>query len=423
MQALTDQGFEAGKKRFFSNRGQSLIEVLIAIVIGVLLFIAAVSIIVPLLRTNSDVARGQIANGLARELLENVTVFSQGDWHNIDTLATGTTNHYHLTTSSSPFFKVDGDEQVAVATSTYTRYFYLDDVMRVYPAGQIVTSGGINDPSTKKVTVVYSWGQTTPKGIYQYLIRSGNNIYAQTDWSGGAGQMNATNTVNSKFAASQNIDFSSSTGSIFVSGVSVGPSAPTPPPPPPPPVAVLTIDSDPQAGAAIAVQPLDNNSQGDGTTAFQRIYNVPTNATLTAPASLGSNNFFRWRTGGSDITSSQTASTTVNATTTITAVYAVRLRVQAVLQSGGSIPADIVISPSDKSAPSLADGTTDFDRFYNFGSNVTLTAPPMIFGGNRFFNRWTKNGLTVTTSTTYVADINGSTIIMRAVYSVATIPQ
>lgn len=207
--------FQVLRSRFHDESGQSLIEVLVAVAIGALLIIAAASIIAPALRINTQTYRVQTGVGLAKELLENVRVWSEGDWHNISTLATGSANHFYLNTGSSPSASSSGDESLTVSTATYKRYFYLDDVKRD-TSDLIVTTGGSADPSTKKITVDYSWPQSTTFTISQYLTRNRDNIFWQTDWSGGPGQEGPATTTNSKFSTSTKIDHTTSTGSLYI---------------------------------------------------------------------------------------------------------------------------------------------------------------------------------------------------------------
>ena len=197
------------------NRGgQTLIEVLIAIAIGAIMLSAAASLILPALRVNSQAGRTQVSVQLAQQLLDNVRSWSEGDWHNIANLATSSANRFYLNASSSPFTSVSGTETVIVTTSTYTRYFYVDDVSRSSSSGAIVLSAGAYDPSTKKITVVAGWTQGATSSIIDYLTRSADQVYVQTDWSGGPGQSNPASTTNSLFSTSTNINYTTSTGSI-----------------------------------------------------------------------------------------------------------------------------------------------------------------------------------------------------------------
>ncbi len=201
--------------RYSSQKGQSLLEVLIALVVGSIFIIGAATIIVPSLRLNTQANRIQVGAALGKELLENVRVSSEADWHTIYNLNKGSSNHYHLTTSTSPFAAAAGDEIIAVSTTTYTRYFYLDNVGRD-ASGNIISSGGTDDPSTLKVIVVYSWSNGPSNTIATYLTRFKNNVFDQTDWSGGPGQAGPATTTNSRFSTSSQIDYATTTGSIII---------------------------------------------------------------------------------------------------------------------------------------------------------------------------------------------------------------
>ena len=110
----------------------------------------------------------------------------------------------------------DAIQSLAVGTSTYTRYFYLSDVQRD-DSGNIVTSGGSYDPSTKQATVVYGWSGGPTNTMTTYIVRSQNAAISQNDWSGGPGQNGPETSTNNHFASSSNIDYSTATGAIYVS--------------------------------------------------------------------------------------------------------------------------------------------------------------------------------------------------------------
>ncbi len=215
------------------RRAQSLIEVLIAAAIGVVMIGAASALIVPALRTSTQTTRAQIGGALGKELLENVRVWAEGDWHNISSLATTSANHYYVNATGSPVVVSSGDQAVVVSTTTYTRYFYVDDVVRKFDAivgagpkggipGCLYPAGGelpvcFEDPSTKKITVEYSWPQSSIYSLSVYLTRHRNSVFVQTDWSGGPGQEGPVTAVNNKFSASSgNVSYSSTTGSILL---------------------------------------------------------------------------------------------------------------------------------------------------------------------------------------------------------------
>ncbi len=208
-----------GRNRSTKNRksGQSLIELLVGVVVGSIMVIAAITIIAPALKSNTDVARAQVAIALGKELLENVRVFGEADWHNITNLATTSANHYYLRATSSPFTAASGDQSVTVSTTTYTRYFYVDEAYR--DGGGSIAGSGTRDPSTMKITVAYSWPRGPTNTVSVYLTRSTRNkVFVQTDWSGGSGQEGPITVENYKFASSSsNMTHTSTVGSIKLS--------------------------------------------------------------------------------------------------------------------------------------------------------------------------------------------------------------
>ncbi len=195
------------------NKGQSLVEILIALAIGVIFILGAIIVVNFVLKSGKDSEKIQTASSLARELMDNIKIFTDSDWHNISNLATTSANHYYLNTTSSPFLAVSGEENISIGTTTYIRYFYVDDVYRD-ASGQISTTGGF-DPSTKKITIIYGWTGGSNKSLVTYITRSKNNIFIQTDWSGGGGELGPITSTNNKFDTStDNIDFLNNYGSV-----------------------------------------------------------------------------------------------------------------------------------------------------------------------------------------------------------------
>src|SRR5574341_1294156 len=85
----------------------------------------------------------------------------------------------------------------------------------------------------------------------------------------------------------------------------------------------LTVaSSNPGSGVGVTISPVDRNGQGNGTSHFTRSYSSGTAVTLTAPTTVGGNNFQKWQKNGVDAGTAQTTSVTMSANTTMTAVYA-----------------------------------------------------------------------------------------------------
>lgn len=199
-----------------SRSGQSFIELLIAISVGAIFVVGAAMIIAPSLTENGQAARVQVASTDAQSMMNNVRVWSEGSWQNILSLSTGTAHQYYLITSSSPYTATSGFQSIITGTTTYTLYFYLSDAYRD-GSGNVTLASSTNtyDPSTKQVSVVYNWTGGKPGTISTFFTRNGDETFDQTDWSGGATSSVAT-SVDNQFGTSSNIDYTTSTGSIYV---------------------------------------------------------------------------------------------------------------------------------------------------------------------------------------------------------------
>lgn len=198
------------------RNGQSLIEILVASGIGIILVTGAVTLIGPALKSSTVFTRQSVGVGLGSELLKQVKSWGEADWSRIASLATSSANAYYLNATSSPFSVATGTQYVLVSTSTYLRYFYLDDVGRD-AAGFIAAAGGANDPSTKKVTAVYGYANGPTSTMVMYIARFPHRMYMQTDWSGGGGVNGPATTTGTTFSTSSNVNYTTTTGSILLS--------------------------------------------------------------------------------------------------------------------------------------------------------------------------------------------------------------
>lgn len=145
------------------REGQSLIEVLVATAVGAIMIIAAITVIAPAMRSNTEVIRVQIGAALGRELLDNVRVFSEADWHNLSRLATTSANQYFLATGST-FRAATGTEgvTVGVAASGTIGYWKFDETSGTSAydfAGSSngILNGGVTATTTCKVAGCYSF--------------------------------------------------------------------------------------------------------------------------------------------------------------------------------------------------------------------------------------------------------------------------
>ena len=190
----------------------TLIEVLVAVFLGALFIVAAVSLIGPALRVNTNAQNAQIVGALSKELSDNVRAWAGGNWNALLALSTSSAETYCLNTGASPFSATNVTETVTVGTSTYQRYFYVSDVYRDSSGNIASTSTGNNyDPSTKQITVIVepltaaastgalqSWMPTTPLPSPLYMVNlstAAYNGYLYT-MGGHDANDNGTTTVN-----------------------------------------------------------------------------------------------------------------------------------------------------------------------------------------------------------------------------------
>lgn len=191
---------------------------MIAIAIGAIFMGGAAMIISPSLLETGQAGKIQTGATLAQSLLNNVRVWSEGNWNNVLSLATGSAYQHYLITSSSPYTATSGIQSVVIETTTYTDSFYLVDAYRTSGGGiSSASSGNTYDPSTKQVIALYQWTHGVTGTISTYITRNENDIFYQRDWSGGPASSLVVTSTNNQFASSSNIDYTTSTGSLYVS--------------------------------------------------------------------------------------------------------------------------------------------------------------------------------------------------------------
>ena len=186
---------------------------MIAIAVGAIFVVGTSMIIASSLGESAQAGKVQVAAANAGSLLNNVRVWSEGSWNNVLSLATGSSYQYYLITSSTPYTATSGIESLVTESTTYTRYFYLSDV---YRSGGYIAPSGAYDPSTKQVSIVYGWTGGKTNTISTYLTRNNDATLSQTDWSGGSNNGFVVTSTNSQFGTSSNIDYTTTTGSLYV---------------------------------------------------------------------------------------------------------------------------------------------------------------------------------------------------------------
>lgn len=206
-------------------RGQSLIEALVALMVGVIMIGGVSTVLILSVRSSADADQFNSASRLASQELDNVRVFAEADWNAIY-LATkyvdpGNTNPHYLSVvnvgGKTSFAINNGTTAVTVDSIEYTKSFYIENVERDED-DNIVASGGTDDPSTQKITVNVTWLDGQSLSVVGYLVRSRNVSALFSSWGAGPG-FEGPYTILSDApqgfsSSSQDIDFAPEVGGI-----------------------------------------------------------------------------------------------------------------------------------------------------------------------------------------------------------------
>lgn len=204
--------------------GQSLMELIIAVGLGVLIILGGIGAVSLYLRVSSQDIPYQKANFLAREIIDDIGVTAGGNWEKI---ANATSSSY-LSASSSGFIVQSGQENMALDNTTYSRYFYSASVCR--DAGDSVVDcsvpGSVNDPSTKKITAIVGWvyrGFPANVSLEKYVTKTSNEVLFQNNWVGGKTCITGSDPVVSGYttgfcSSTPSLDFVSNPGIIKIQG-------------------------------------------------------------------------------------------------------------------------------------------------------------------------------------------------------------
>jgi len=140
----------------FSGKGVSIIEILVVIFILVIAFVSILGLLTFSLRISTLLRENTQAINLAQETVEAVRNFRDGtnwDTDGLGILATGVAYHPEKTTDSPPKWELLLGEE---AIGGFSREVVFEEVFRD-GNDNIVGTGGILDPETKKATVTVSW--------------------------------------------------------------------------------------------------------------------------------------------------------------------------------------------------------------------------------------------------------------------------
>ncbi len=206
------------------NNGQSLMELIIAVGLGVSIILGGIGAVSLYLRVSSQDIPYQKANFLVREIIDEISVTAGGNWEKI---ANATSSSY-LSASSSGFIVQTGQENKTLDNTNYSRYFYASSVCRDASDNIVDCSapGSINDPSTKKITTIVEWvyrGSSTNVSLEKYITKTSNEVLFQNNWVGGKTCATSSDPIVSGYTTSfcsstPSLDFDSNPGIIKIGG-------------------------------------------------------------------------------------------------------------------------------------------------------------------------------------------------------------
>jgi type II secretory pathway pseudopilin PulG len=166
-----------------------LIEILLAFAISAIMMPALLMSFVASRQGKVQQNQRLDATMLATEAMTAVRTVSELGWPFISTNGT-----YHPVLVNNTWSLASGTESV----NGFSRYLTVGDVYRD-ANGNIVTSGGTLDPSTKKVTVTVSWNSLIPSSVQStyFVGRTDNTAFTQSSYNDfNAGTKNTVQITN-----------------------------------------------------------------------------------------------------------------------------------------------------------------------------------------------------------------------------------
>lgn len=154
------------------NSGQSLVELLVTIGLLAILFPALLTGFVVTRNGRAQQSQRLQATTYLKEAQEALRIVRANGWTN---LANGT---YHPVLSGSTWVLSQGEETIE---TNLTRQIVISDVYRDIN-GNVVTNGGVIDPSTKQITISVSWLTPLPSSVTatSYLTRHTSQAHIET---------------------------------------------------------------------------------------------------------------------------------------------------------------------------------------------------------------------------------------------------
>lgn len=202
---------EAAKIKYLSgNRGQLLLEILIAVAALAVIGILGSQLVLVSMQSNKLAAEKNVGLGIAEETFETARLVAEENWQNLYGLTKYSENYYpQKSAPAGKWIFTQGTENVIINDIAYTRYFTVQNVCRETStknvkgitdangtAATCVENGGSFDPSTQKINITAYWPNADELSSSEYITRWRNNICLQTLWQtqGSSGAKNCPDT-------------------------------------------------------------------------------------------------------------------------------------------------------------------------------------------------------------------------------------
>lgn len=201
-----------------SQSGQSLIELIVGLSVGVIFIGGATLVIAFALNAKNINKKSSAATTLVQETLDKVRAVGNADWSAIYNLNRSPSN-YHIAPSGTALVALGNATGTVIDNIAYTIFFTVDDVNR-NASGDIVTAGGALDTSTIKINSQVRWlagATSTEIELSDYLTRSQNKVFDDKNWFGGAVPDAVVIGPNGTFSASYNA-YVTASGSVKIIG-------------------------------------------------------------------------------------------------------------------------------------------------------------------------------------------------------------
>ncbi|HPD55368.1 MAG TPA: hypothetical protein PLR11_00955 [Candidatus Paceibacterota bacterium] len=176
---------------YWPERGQVLAEILVAVMLAGIIIGGIAATIGTSVITGNKVRETTVAVGLIQDAMEGIKAISESSWVSFYCLpngicpgSKGSDNHFYPDYVDGSWQIVSGEKLKIVEGVDYTYYFYVENVNRD-SSGNITTTGGTEDPSTQKITIVVNWPPNNSVVMSEYRTRVTSNYFADYNWDVG----------------------------------------------------------------------------------------------------------------------------------------------------------------------------------------------------------------------------------------------